>query len=375
MMRELLHCAQFDEWAGSGDCTLPIVQLACRLPAGVARFPGGELPALQDALGQAVGHYQRALAQQHHQHQQHLQHLQHQWPQQPEPALMAAQALLESLAGVGAQRVSLQWGARTGLHLRSALRQAQAPLHWRRYRFQSAHRLPHVPVGHQCGRMHGHGFEAVISARSGWAELDEAWAPLHALLNYRCLNTIDGLDNPTSERLAQWLWQHLANSVAGLESVSVFETASCGAHAQDAGTRLRIWKDFSLDSATQLNQAPASHPRAQLHGHTYGLRLHLQAELDQRLGWAVDFADIKQAFKSIFDRIDHQRIDDLPAHAQHPVHNGDCASLARWVAAHTQAVLPNLYRVDLSETPGCGVSLGTALPEVSDGPLLPASAP
>ena len=345
-----------------------VAQAAAALPAGWAPYPGGEVPALQARLEAAVAPLHGRL--------------------------------LDEVVGVGAAgasgaadgprgaddaslarwiaarldlpvpaRVSVQSQPRRGVHLLDAGSPAARLQHWRRYRFQSAHRLPHVPPGHKCGRMHGHGFEAIVHAAGDAPDLDDridaAWAPLHTRLNYRCLNELDGLENPTSENLASWLWQRLAPALPTLAGVTVFETASCGAHVDGRnGGAHRIWKDFSFDSATQLKHAPAGDPRAGLHGHTYLLRLHLQAELDPHLGWAVDFGEVKSAFKPVFESIDHRTLDRLKDLA-----DGDCASLAQWILARTQPLLPALNRIDLQETAGNGCVLGGA----DDGrPLLPA---
>src|SRR5262249_24826867 len=151
----------------------------------------------------------------------------------------------ENIDALGLERVALRSAATRGVDLdRDGIAQV-----WRRYRFQSAHRLPNVPLGDKCGRMHGHGFEAVIHAKAASADgIDEAWAPLHFALNYRCLNDIEGLGNPTSEILSAWIWHQLKPALSGLTGVTVYETASCGANFD--GREHRIWKDFHFDSAT-----------------------------------------------------------------------------------------------------------------------------
>lgn len=231
---------------------------------------------------------------------------------------------------------------------------------WRRYRFESAHRLPNVPLGHKCGRLHGHGFEAVVLAavQPGEAShlaadrLDEAWAPLHGQLNHACLNELPDLENPTSEMLSVWLWQRLANTLEGLAAVRVYETASCGAHFD--GAEHRIWKDFHLDSAVRLGRAPAGHPDARVHGHTFLLRLHLRAPLDTVRGWAVDFGDVKELFKPVFKALDHHPWHENPALA-----DADVGSVAGWALAQARERLPQVDRVDLFQTPGCGVAVCT----------------
>jgi 6-pyruvoyltetrahydropterin/6-carboxytetrahydropterin synthase len=223
-----------------------------------------------------------------------------------------------------------------------------------------------VPAGHKCGRMHGHGFEVILHARQNpdpqadqqvdplaGDRLDAAWAPMQAALDHACLNDIPGLANPTSEMLSSWLWARLQPTLAGLSRVTVFETASCGASFD--GAHYRIWKDFTLDSAVQLQRAPDGSAQRRLHGHTYTLRLHLTAPLDQVMGWTVDFGDVKEIFKPIFNALDHQ-----PLYAMADLVDCDTASIAAWILAKAQAQLPQLDRVDLFETRGCGALVSIA---------------
>jgi 6-pyruvoyltetrahydropterin/6-carboxytetrahydropterin synthase len=109
----------------------------------------------------------------------------------------------------------------------------------REFRFEAAHRLPRVPAGHKCARLHGHSFRVEIvlrgeaDAATGWlvdfADVDRAFAPIFARLDHHCLNDVEGLDNPTSEVLAAWIWRHLQPALPMLFAVTVHEThdASC----------------------------------------------------------------------------------------------------------------------------------------------------
>ena len=104
--------------------------------------------------------------------------------------------------------------------------------------FEAAHRLPNVPEGHKCARLHGHSFRVRLVVRgpvdphTGWlmdfAELKAAWAPLDARLDHRYLNEIPGLENPTSEVLARWIWRELAPALPFLHAVEVRETCTSG---------------------------------------------------------------------------------------------------------------------------------------------------
>lgn len=108
------------------------------------------------------------------------------------------------------------------------------------FRFEAAHWLPHVPEGHKCRRMHGHSFRGEVAVRgevdprTGWlidfADLKRAVDPLVAQLDHYLLNEIPGLENPTSEMLAVWLWDRLAPHVPLLYRVTVEETCTTRCH-------------------------------------------------------------------------------------------------------------------------------------------------
>jgi len=104
--------------------------------------------------------------------------------------------------------------------------------------FEAAHRLPNVPPGHKCARMHGHSYrvevhvEGPVGADTGWvmdfADLQAAFAPLLAQLDHYVLNDLEGLSNPTSENLARWIWQRLKPTLPLLCEVVVRETRTSG---------------------------------------------------------------------------------------------------------------------------------------------------
>ena len=106
------------------------------------------------------------------------------------------------------------------------------------FTLEAAHRLPNVPPGHKCARLHGHSFRVELhvsgtpDAHSGWimdfADIKTAFRPLYEQLDHHYLNDIDGLDNPTSERLAQWIWQRLKPTLPQLSEVVVNETCTSG---------------------------------------------------------------------------------------------------------------------------------------------------
>ena len=117
------------------------------------------------------------------------------------------------------------------------------------FRFEAAHRLPRVPAGHKCARLHGHSFKVELTVagpvdeETGWfidfQHLYDAWKPLHDQLDHNYLNEIGGLENPTSEVLCRWIWDRMKPRLEPLVRVTLFETcdARCEYEGADEGTR------------------------------------------------------------------------------------------------------------------------------------------
>ena len=104
--------------------------------------------------------------------------------------------------------------------------------------FEAARLLPNLPEGHKCSRLHGHSFlvritlDGPIDKKSGWVEdfanIERAFQPIYDELDHSYLNDIFGLENPTSENLAKWIWGKLENDLDCLAAVEVKETSSSG---------------------------------------------------------------------------------------------------------------------------------------------------
>ena len=106
----------------------------------------------------------------------------------------------------------------------------------REFAFEAAHRLPNVPPGHKCARLHGHSFrvelvcEGEVDRHAGWlvdfTEIRRAFAPLLEQLDHQYLNEIEGLENPTVENLANWIWTRLKPVLPVLAQVNVAESGN-----------------------------------------------------------------------------------------------------------------------------------------------------
>ncbi|MES2521330.1 MAG: 6-carboxytetrahydropterin synthase QueD [Gemmatimonadota bacterium] len=109
---------------------------------------------------------------------------------------------------------------------------------FKEFTLESAHRLPNVPEGHKCARLHGHSFRVAVYVSgpvgegTGWvmdfADVKAAFRPIEATLDHNYLNDVPGLENPTSENLARWIWERLVVALPGLSRVVVRETCTSG---------------------------------------------------------------------------------------------------------------------------------------------------
>ena len=104
--------------------------------------------------------------------------------------------------------------------------------------FEAAHLLPNLPDDHKCKRLHGHSFlvritvDGPIDKETGWvqdfADIKKVFKPIYDQLDHSYLNDVQGLENPTSENLAKWIWDKLKKELTYLTSIEVKETCSSG---------------------------------------------------------------------------------------------------------------------------------------------------
>ena len=106
-----------------------------------------------------------------------------------------------------------------------------------------------------------------------------------------------------------------------------------------------ISKTFRIEAAHRLPQVPPGHKCARLHGHSFHIEVHVRGPLDPKLGWVMDFADIKAAFAPLLEQLDHTYLNDIPG-----LDNPTSENLACWVWIHLKPRLPLLARIVVQET-------------------------
>src|SRR5579875_1018156 len=114
--------------------------------------------------------------------------------------------------------------------------------------------------------------------------------------------------------------------------------------------QMEIYKEFSFDSAHYLPFVPEGHKCKNMNGHTYRLRIFLKGEPDPKMGWIMDFKELKDALSGVIDQLDHKLINDIKG-----LENPTAENITMWIWKQIQPLLPLLSKIELYETPTTGV--------------------
>ena len=106
-----------------------------------------------------------------------------------------------------------------------------------------------------------------------------------------------------------------------------------------------IFKKFSIEAAHRLPNVPPGHKCARLHGHSFHVEIHVSDPVDPHAGWVMDFAEIKTAFKPVFDQLDHHYLNEIPG-----LENPTSENIARWIWQKLKPALPPLSKIIINET-------------------------
>jgi len=110
-----------------------------------------------------------------------------------------------------------------------------------------------------------------------------------------------------------------------------------------------IFKKFTFDSAHSLPHVPDGHKCKEIHGHTYKLTVFIEGDLDPKLGWVMDFKELKDVVKPLIDQIDHKYMNEIEG-----LENPTCEIIAQWLWDRIKPGIPMLKKIQLDETPTSG---------------------
>ena len=119
--------------------------------------------------------------------------------------------------------------------------------------------------------------------------------------------------------------------------------AAAGGAADNTG--MEIFKIFTLEAAHRLPNVPPDHKCSRLHGHSFRVELHVQGPVDPQAGWVMDFAELKAAFRPLYEQLDHHYLNDIPG-----LENPTSENLAAWIWARLKPAVPLLSEVVVHET-------------------------
>ena len=108
---------------------------------------------------------------------------------------------------------------------------------------------------------------------------------------------------------------------------------------------IELVKDFRFEAAHFLPQVPEGHKCRRIHGHSFRGSVAVRGPIDPRLGWVMDFADLKRAVDPIVTGLDHYLLNEIPG-----LENPTSELLCMWIWKRLAGVVPNLYRVTIEET-------------------------
>ena len=108
---------------------------------------------------------------------------------------------------------------------------------------------------------------------------------------------------------------------------------------------MELRRTFQFEAAHLLPKLPATHKCRRLHGHSFQAEIVVAGECDPKLGWLMDYADISAAFKPLWEKLDHNYLNEIGG-----LENPTSEVLVRWIWDRLQPSLPELDQVSLWET-------------------------
>jgi len=109
---------------------------------------------------------------------------------------------------------------------------------FKKFTFDSAHSLPNVPDGHKCKAVHGHTYQLTIYIENelvenldwvmDFAVVKSVVKPIIDIVDHKYMNDIEGLENPTCEKIAIWLWDRIKAGIPSLKKIELNETPTSG---------------------------------------------------------------------------------------------------------------------------------------------------
>ena len=218
--------------------------------------------------------------------------------------------------------------------------------------FEAARKISSLPSDHPASRLHGHSFQAKLTASlpSDWAsfqgaEIDDLQALLKKTtkpLDYAYLNDLIAI--PTDENLARWIRDNINFSI---DQLGVQSTPNHGADIDHQG-HVHLWRRFQFEAAHCLPNVPKEHPCGSMHGHSFEVVVHVEQPLEG-VDRRIDYDWLTRIWQPLQAQLHHSCLNDIPGLA-----NPTSEMIAKWVWENLDCQVPNLSRVSVYETVTAG---------------------
>jgi 6-pyruvoyltetrahydropterin/6-carboxytetrahydropterin synthase len=109
--------------------------------------------------------------------------------------------------------------------------------------------------------------------------------------------------------------------------------------------RAELVKTFRFEAAHRLADAPDGHKCRGMHGHSYRVDIHVEGEVDPKVGWVMDFGDIKRLVGPVIDDLDHRMLNEVPG-----LENSTSEMIAKYIWDRLQGSMPVLAAVTVWES-------------------------
>ena len=108
---------------------------------------------------------------------------------------------------------------------------------------------------------------------------------------------------------------------------------------------VELKKSFQFEAAHSLPHLPAEHKCARLHGHSFKIELTAEGQVDEKLGWLIDYADLSEAFRPTWEKLDHRHLNEIEG-----LENPTSENIARWAWNEIKPKVPLLTTIEVAET-------------------------
>lgn len=111
------------------------------------------------------------------------------------------------------------------------------------------------------------------------------------------------------------------------------------------GQVVELSKDFRFEAAHYLPNVAEGHKCRRMHGHSFRGEIVVRGPVDERVGWLIDFADLKRAVDPLVARLDHYLLNEIEG-----LENPTSEQIAIWFFERLAPSIPQLYCVVIEET-------------------------